>query len=120
MPWGRRHHYHACRLSLGSAKTNAALTSSDCRESARGRSGRRLDVTVHAPQPALTDEVADERVGPVPLPGEPAPQFGLGCDNRRVHAGGDQVLERTGGTRAALAAAGVGLVPARQLARMRV
>src|SRR5262249_60399527 len=91
-----------------------------CRDVARGRQARRRDVTVPAPQPALTDEVAYERVGPVPLPGEPAPQFGLGCDNRRVHAGGDQVLERTGGTRAALAAAGVGLVPARQLARMRV
>src|SRR5262249_5456514 len=113
MPWGRRHHYHACRLSLGSARTNAALTSSPCRESARGRSGRRRDVTVHAPQPALTDEVADERVGPVPLPGEPAPQFGFGCDNRRVHAGGDQVLERTGGARAALPPARGGPGPPR-------
>src|SRR5262245_58670600 len=106
MPWGRRHHYHAWRRALGSAKTNAALTSSPDRRSARSRSGRRRDVTVHAPQPALADEVADERVGPVPLPGEPAPQLRLGCDDRRVHAGDDEILERAGGTHARLAAAG--------------
>ena len=38
----------------------------------------RHDVAAHSAQPSLADEVVDERVCPVPLPGEPAPQLRLG------------------------------------------
>jgi hypothetical protein len=39
------------------------------------------DVVVHPAQPSLADKVVDERVCPVPVPGEPAPQLRLGCDD---------------------------------------
>ena len=41
----------------------------------------RHDVAVHPAQPPVADQVVDERIGPVPLPGEPAAQLRLGCDD---------------------------------------
>ena len=35
------------------------------------------DMAVYPAQPALADKVVDKRIGPVPRPGEPAPQLGL-------------------------------------------
>src|SRR5262249_24635816 len=76
------------------------------------------EVTVHPAQPARPDQVVDERAGPVPLPGEPAPQLRLGRHDRRTHAGYDEILERAGGAGAGVAAGRADLVPAGQYARM--
>ena len=64
------------------------------------------EVSAHLAQPARPDEVVDERAGPVPLPGEPAPQLRLGRHDRRTHARGDQVRQRAARVGAALAAVG--------------
>jgi hypothetical protein len=39
------------------------------------------DLTIHPAKPPLADKVVDERICPIPLPGEPAPQLRLGCDD---------------------------------------
>src|SRR5262245_40397028 len=80
----------------------------------------RGDVAVYSAQPPLADEVVHERIGPVPLPGEPAPQLGLRRQDGRADGRGDQVPERSYGILAGAAAALVGLIPARQLAGMLV
>ena len=55
----------------------------------RGRSdesrGQRY-VPVDAPQPSVAHEAVDERVVPVPLPREPAPQLAFGRDDGGSHA----------------------------------
>ena len=74
------------------------------------------DMAVYPAQPALADKVVDKRIGPVPLPGEPAPQLGLWHQDGRAHGRGDQVPERGHGVLAGAAAASrVGLIPAGQL-----
>ena len=74
------------------------------------------DVAVYPAQPALADKVVQERIGPVPLPGEPASQLGLRRQDGRADGRGDQVPERGHGVLAGAAAATrVGLIPAGQL-----
>jgi hypothetical protein len=77
------------------------------------------DVAVYPAQPALADKVLQERIGPVPLPGEPAPQLGLRREDGCADGRGDQVPERGNGVLAGAAAATrVGLIPAGQLTGM--
>src|SRR5215831_10865186 len=78
------------------------------------------DVAIDPAEPPLADKVVHERIGPVPLPGEPAPQLGLRRDDGRAHGGGQQVPERDHGVLASAAAARVDLIPADQLAGMPV
>src|SRR4029077_5062901 len=74
---------------------------------------------VYPAQPALADKVVHKRIGPVPLPGEPAAQLGLRREDGRAHGRGDQVPERGHGILAGVAAATqVGLIPAGQLTGM--
>ena len=63
------------------------------------------DVAVYPAQPALADKVVDKRIGPVPRPGEPAPQLGLRRQDGCAHGRGDQVPERGHGVLAGAAAA---------------
>lgn len=81
---------------------------------------RRCDVTVHPAKPFLTDQVIDEGVRPVPLPGEPPPQLRLGRDDRGLHGSDNEVLEGTAGICLCSAGLRIDLVPACQLARMRM
>jgi hypothetical protein len=39
------------------------------------------DLTIGPAKPSLADKVVNERICPVPLPGEPARQFRLECDD---------------------------------------
>src|SRR5260370_16161407 len=78
------------------------------------------NVAIYPAQPPLADKVVHERIGPVPLPGEPAPQLGLRRQDGRTHGRGGQVPERGHGILARAAAALVGLIPAHQLAGVLV
>ena len=77
-------------------------------------------MAVYPAQPASTDLAVHECVRPVPLPGEPAPQLTLGRHDRGAYAGSDQVCQRAAGIGIRFAVARVGLIPAGQLARIRV
>src|ERR1700689_2696833 len=78
------------------------------------------DVAVHPAKPPVADEVVDEVAGPVPRPGEPVPQLSLGRDDRCAYPRGNEVGERAAGVTVGSASSLIGLVPARQLTRMRV
>jgi hypothetical protein len=78
-------------------------------------------VAVRAAQAARADQVVDEGVRPVPLPGEPAAQFGFGGEDGGPDGGDDQVGQRRAGVPGRRpGTAGVNLVPASQFARVRV
>src|SRR5438045_5180678 len=76
------------------------------------------DVAVYPAQLSLADKVVHERIGPVPLPGEPAPQLGLRRQDGRADGRGDQVPERGHRILAGAATTLVGLIPAGQLGGM--
>src|ERR1700722_4132128 len=74
------------------------------------------DVGVEAAEAAGPDQVVDERVGPVPRPGEPAAQLRLGGEDRGPDGGDDEVGQGLGWVGRGGGRALIGLIPAGQLA----
>src|SRR5262245_38669261 len=79
----------------------------------------RHDVALDAEDAAGVNQVVDEGVVPVPTPREPARELPLGRDHGGLHAGADEVAERTARLTVA-ALLRVHLVPAREQARVPV
>jgi len=84
----RRTGIHAYRCHFGHLWSSRSVTSAGvlrCDRALRPSAwlvlACRHDVTVHPAHPPLADEVVHERICPVPLPGEPAPQLRLGRDD---------------------------------------
>src|SRR5215472_645675 len=76
------------------------------------------DMAVDRAQPAVGYEVVDERVGPIPPPGEPALELALWRDHRGAHGRDDEAGERL--ARVRLDVDRADLIPTGQLARVGV
>src|SRR5580765_1931556 len=90
-----------------------------CVECSNGPLSGRGNVPVHAAEPAGSDELVNERVVPVPTPGEPARKLTLGRHNGGANPGTEEVAECLAWA-APSGRLGMRLVPAGENARVPV